>query len=62
VAIGTAQISDTERSSSWHREQHEEYSGVVSPVPSMIGSLSGNVQSKATQQSTFDKNLQRIGD
>ena len=42
-AIGTVQISDTEKFSGWHRQQHEDDSGMVSQVASTIGSLGGNV-------------------
>jgi len=42
-AIGTVQISDTEKFAGWHRQQHEDDSGMVSQVASTIGSLSGNV-------------------
>ncbi len=42
-AIGTVQISDTERFAGWHRQQHEDDSGMVSQVASTIGSLGGNV-------------------
>ncbi|MFL9583794.1 hemagglutinin repeat-containing protein [Stenotrophomonas sp. AB1(2024)] len=42
-AIGTVQISDTEKFAGWHREQHEDDSGMVSQVASTIGSLGGNV-------------------
>jgi filamentous hemagglutinin len=42
-AIGTVQISDTEKFAGWHREQHEDDSGMVSQVASSIGSLGGNV-------------------
>nr|WP_285230668.1 hemagglutinin repeat-containing protein [Stenotrophomonas sp. ISL-67] len=42
-AIGTVQISDTEKFAGWHREQHDDDSGMVSQVASTIGSLGGNV-------------------
>lgn len=42
-AIGTVQISDTEKFAGWHREQHEDDSGMVSQVASNVGSLGGNV-------------------
>ncbi|WP_171966927.1 hemagglutinin repeat-containing protein [Stenotrophomonas bentonitica] len=42
-AIGTVQISDTEKFAGWHRQQHEDDSGMVSQVASTIGSLGGNV-------------------
>ncbi|WP_282295037.1 hemagglutinin repeat-containing protein [Stenotrophomonas sp. PS02289] len=42
-AIGTVQISDTEKFSGWHRQQHDDDSGMVSQVASTIGSLGGNV-------------------
>lgn len=42
-AIGTVQISDTEKFAGWHREQHEDDSGMVSQVASSVGSLGGNV-------------------
>ncbi|HDS1524668.1 TPA: hemagglutinin repeat-containing protein [Stenotrophomonas maltophilia] len=42
-AIGTVQISDTEKFSGWHREQHRDDSAQVSQVASTIGSLGGNV-------------------
>ncbi|WP_025873805.1 hemagglutinin repeat-containing protein [Stenotrophomonas indicatrix] len=42
-AIGSVQISDTEKFSGWHREQHQDDSAQVSQVASSIGSLGGNV-------------------
>ncbi|EPK1137360.1 hemagglutinin repeat-containing protein, partial [Stenotrophomonas maltophilia] len=42
-AIGTVQISDTEKFSGWHREQHQDDSAQVSQVASSIGSLGGSV-------------------
>lgn len=42
-AIGTVQISDTEKFSGWHREQHRDDSAQVSQVASSIGSLGGSV-------------------
>ncbi|HDS1675611.1 TPA: hemagglutinin repeat-containing protein [Stenotrophomonas maltophilia] len=42
-AIGTVQISDTEKFSGWHREQHRDDSAQVSQVASTVGSLGGNV-------------------
>lgn len=42
-AIGTVQISDTEKFAGWHRQRHEDDSGMVSQVASTIGSLGGNV-------------------
>jgi filamentous hemagglutinin len=42
-AIGTVQISDTEKFAGWHREQHEDDSGMVSQVASSVGSLGGSV-------------------
>ncbi|MCW6029519.1 hemagglutinin repeat-containing protein [Stenotrophomonas sp. SRS1] len=42
-AIGTVQISDTEKFAGWHRQQHDDDSGMVSQVASTIGSLGGNV-------------------
>lgn len=42
-AIGTVQISDTEKFSGWHREQHDDSSGMVSQVATSVGSLGGNV-------------------
>ncbi len=42
-AIGTVQISDTEKFSGWHREQHGDSSGMVSQVATSVGSLGGNV-------------------
>ncbi|KRG74228.1 hypothetical protein ABB30_14535 [Stenotrophomonas ginsengisoli] len=46
-AIGTVQISDTEKFSGWHRQQHEDDSAQVSQVASNIGSLGGNVNLSA---------------
>ncbi|WP_414485658.1 hemagglutinin repeat-containing protein [Stenotrophomonas sp. EMP41] len=42
-AIGSVQISDTEKFSGWHREQHQDDSAQVSQVASSIGSLGGSV-------------------
>ncbi|PJK96037.1 hypothetical protein B9Y63_20405 [Stenotrophomonas maltophilia] len=42
-AIGTVQISDTEKFSGWHREQHRDDSAQVSQVASTVGSLGGSV-------------------
>jgi len=42
-AIGTVQISDTEKFAGWHRQQHDDDSGMVSQVASTVGSLGGNV-------------------
>ncbi|OBU57319.1 hypothetical protein A9K70_10530 [Stenotrophomonas maltophilia] len=42
-AIGTVQISDTEKFSGWHREQHQDDSAQVSQVASSIGSLGGSM-------------------
>ncbi|HHB9415347.1 hemagglutinin repeat-containing protein [Stenotrophomonas maltophilia] len=42
-AIGTVQISDTEKFSGWHREQHRDESAQVSQVASTVGSLGGSV-------------------
>ena len=42
-AIGTVQISDAEKFSGWHREQHQDDSAQVSQVASSIGSLGGSV-------------------
>lgn len=42
-AIDTVQISDTEKFSGWHREQHQDDSAQVSQVASSIGSLGGSV-------------------
>ena len=42
-AIGTVQVSDTEKFSGWHRQQHEDDSAQVSQVASNIGSLGGSV-------------------
>ncbi|MCU1064504.1 hemagglutinin repeat-containing protein [Stenotrophomonas maltophilia] len=42
-AIGTVQISDTEKFSGWHREQHRDDSAQVSQVASTVGSLGDNV-------------------
>ncbi|HGM5043613.1 TPA: hemagglutinin repeat-containing protein [Stenotrophomonas maltophilia] len=42
-AIGTVQISDTEKFSGWHHEQHQDDSAQVSQVASSIGSLGGSV-------------------
>ena len=41
-AIGTVQISDAEKFSGWHREQHQDDSAQVSQVASSIGSLGGS--------------------
>ena len=46
-AIGTVQISDTEKFSGWHRQQHEDDSAQVSQVASNIGSLGGSVNLSA---------------
>lgn len=42
-AIGTVQISDTEKFSGWHREKHSDDRGQVAQVSSNVGSLGGNV-------------------
>lgn len=42
-AIGTVQISDTEKFAGWHRQQHQDDSGMVSQVASTVGSLGGSV-------------------
>ncbi|WCE05584.1 hemagglutinin repeat-containing protein [Pseudoxanthomonas sp. JBR18] len=46
-AIGTVVISDTERFSGWHREQHQDDSSQVTQVASSVGSLGGNVNLSA---------------
>jgi hypothetical protein len=46
-AIGTVQVSDTEKFSGWHRQQHEDDSALVSQVASNIGSLGGSVNLSA---------------
>ncbi|WCE06374.1 hemagglutinin repeat-containing protein [Pseudoxanthomonas sp. JBR18] len=46
-AIGTVVISDTERFSGWHREQHQDDSSQVTQVASSVGSLGGNVNMSA---------------
>ncbi len=51
-AIGTVQISDTEKFAGWHRQQHEDDSGMVSQVASTIGSLGGNVNLGAGRKYT----------
>ncbi|MBH1535873.1 hemagglutinin repeat-containing protein, partial [Stenotrophomonas maltophilia] len=51
-AIGTVQISDTEKFSGWHREQHQDDSAQVSQVASSIGSLGGSVNLTAGDKYT----------
>ena len=46
-AIGTVQISDTEKFSGWHRQEHDDDSAQVSQVASNVGSLGGNVNLSA---------------
>ena len=41
------QVSDTEKFSGWHRQQHEDDSAQVSQVASNIGSLGGSVNLSA---------------
>ena len=46
-AVGTVQVSDTEKFSGWHHQQHEDDSAQVSQVASNIGSLGGSVNLSA---------------
>lgn len=46
-AIGTVQISDTEKFSGWHHQEHDDDSAQVSQVSSNVGSLGGTVNLSA---------------
>jgi len=46
-AIGSVQLSDTEKFSGWHREERQDDSAQVAQAASSIGSLGGSVMAAA---------------